>query len=305
VSRSTGPRAMTAEEYRLLRDVIHELCGLWFPDDGRVLLERRLTPRLEALGQPTWSDYYRYLRYHGDRKAELDELVDRVTTNETYFFREMYQLEALRDEILPEIREAAPRGRRLAIWSAGCSSGEEAYSVAILVRESGLFDGWDVRIFGNDVSRRVLAIARRGVYGPSSFRATDERTLRRWFREVDGKRQVADEVRAMVTFGQLSLLDPAALALVSEMDVVLCRNVLIYFDAEARRRAVQGFERKLRPGGYLLLGHSESLLTISTAFELVHLRRDMVYRKPGEGAAPAAAARGGAAAARRRGGAPR
>ncbi len=271
---------MSIEEFRLLRDLIYDYCGIYFQDESKYLVHRRLAARLETLGLHGFVDYYRYLRYDPGRKAELEEIVERVTTNETYFFREAYQLETLRDEILPDIHARRPRGRRLTLWSAGCATGEEAYSVAIIVLETGLFTDWDVRVFGNDISRRVLAVARKAAYGRSSFRATEERHLRRWFREVDGKYQVRDEVKALASFGHLNLLDDDMLSIVGDVDVVLCRNVLIYFDVAARKRAIASFHRKLMKGGYLLLGHSESLLNVSTAFELVHFKKDMVYRKP-------------------------
>jgi chemotaxis protein methyltransferase CheR len=271
---------MSIEEFRLLRDLIYEYCGIYFQDDAKYLVHRRLAPRLEALGQRSFVEYYRYLRYDPGRKGELEEIVERVTTNETYFFREQYQLDTLQQEILSEIHDRRPRGNRLTVWSAGCATGEEAYTVAILLLESGLFHDWEVRVFGNDISRRVLQVARKGAYGRSSFRATDERYLRRYFREVDGKDQVREEVKALTSFGQLNLLDQDMLSIVGDVDVVLCRNVLIYFDMEARKKTIAAFQRKLVRGGYLLLGHSESLLNISTAFELVHFRSAMVYRKP-------------------------
>jgi chemotaxis protein methyltransferase CheR len=271
---------MSLEEFRLLRDLIYDYCGIFFQDDSRNIVQRRLAPRLDTHGMRSYAEYHRFLRYDAGRKSELEEIVERVTTNETYFFRELYQLETLRDEIFPEIRDRHPRGKRMTIWSAGCASGEEAYTVAILVQESGLFADWDVRVFGNDISRRVLSVARKAAYGRSSFRVTDERYLRRYFREVEGKYQVRDEVKALVSFGHLNLLDEDMLSIIGDVDVVLCRNVLIYFDLEARKKAIASFHRKLLRGGYLLLGHSESLLNISTAFQLVHFKRDMVYRKP-------------------------
>jgi chemotaxis protein methyltransferase CheR len=213
------------------------------------------------------------------RRAELEELIERVTTNETYFFREQYQLDAFRFEILPELLDRQPRGRRLSIWSAGCSSGEEAYTIAMLILETGKFGGWDIRVFGSDISKRVLAAARKGVYGRASFRSTDPHLQRRWFREVDGKHQVRDEVRQLVSFGQINLVEDASV-LLGDVDVIFCRNVLIYFDQASRRRVIDTLYRKLNKGGYLLLGHSESLINLTTAFELVHLKNDMVYRKP-------------------------
>jgi chemotaxis protein methyltransferase CheR len=273
---------MNAEEFRLFRDLIYDHCGIFFQSDSAFLLHRRLLPRLEALSLADFTAYYRYLASASEerRRDEMEHLIERVTTNETYFFRESYQLDALAQEILPAIYRARPRGKRLTIWSAGCASGEEAYTIAIVLLEVGLFTDWEVRVFGNDISRRMLHIARKGQYGRSAFRATDPRLLRRYFREAEGKQQVRDEVRALVSFGQINLLDASMMTLVSEVDIIFCRNVLIYFDARSRRRVVEALHRKLVPGGYLLLGHSESLIQVTTAFELVHLKHDMVYRKP-------------------------
>jgi chemotaxis protein methyltransferase CheR len=273
-------RPLPREVFRLLRQSIYEYSGLFFDDDATFLVQRRLLPRLEALSLQDFSDYYRYLRAATPetRRGELEEIVERVTTNETYFFREGYQLAAFKDEILPAF--AASGKKRLTIWSAGCSSGEEAYTIAILLIESGLFVDWDVRIFGSDISRRVLQTARKGAYGRPSFRTTEPRVLRRYFREVDGRHQVRDEVRQLVSFGQINLFDEPMTAIVGEVDIIFCRNVLIYFNAESRRKVIDTLHRKLVKGGYLLLGHSESLINVTTAFELVHLKNDMVYRKP-------------------------
>jgi chemotaxis protein methyltransferase CheR len=137
-----------------------------------------------------------------------------------------------------------------------------------------------VRVFGSDISRRVLTTARKGLYGRASFRTTEPRILRRYFREVDGRHQVRDEVRQLVSFGQINLFDEPLTAIIGEVDIIFCRNVLIYFNHESRRRVIDNLHRKLLHGGYLLLGHSESLINVTTAFELVHLKNDMVYRKP-------------------------
>jgi chemotaxis protein methyltransferase CheR len=282
MSTALSERRLSPEVFRLLRDLIYDYCGIHFADDNAYIIQRRLQPRLDALSLLDYAEYYRYLRSCDDaaRKFELEEIVDRVTNNETYFFRESYQLEAFRDEILPELYRNKPRGRRLSVWSAGCASGEEAYTIAILILESGLFHDWEVRVFGNDISRRCLTVARKAHYGRSSFRATDERLLRRYFRESEGKQQVRDEVRALCSFGQINLIDEAMMRLVGDIDVVLCRNVLIYFDLASRKRVIENLRKKLVAGGYLLLGHSESLINLTTAFDLVHLKNDMVYRKP-------------------------
>jgi chemotaxis protein methyltransferase CheR len=282
MATAIGERRLPAEIFRLLRDLIYDYCGIFFAEDNAYIVHRRLQPRLEALALVDYAEYYRYLRScdPAARKLELEEIVDRVTTNETYFFRESYQLTAFRDEILPELHGKRPRGKRLSVWSAGCASGEEAYTIAILIQETALFDDWDVRVFGNDISRRCLQLARKGQYGRNSFRATDDKLLRRYFREVDGKQQVRDEVRSLVSFGQINLMDDQMMRLVGDVDVIFCRNVLIYFDLASRKKVIASLHKKLVKGGYLLLGHSESLINLSTAFDLVHLKNDMVYRKP-------------------------
>jgi chemotaxis protein methyltransferase CheR len=273
----------TLEALRLVRDFIYEQTGNRFADDALYLLRRRLEPRLAALSVPDFGAYHRYLRAatEGLRREELDEIADRVTTNETYFFRESYQLDALAGSILPQLAVARARTRRLSIWSAGCSTGEEVYTVAMLVLESGLFEGWDVRVFGSDLSRRVLKVARNAEYGASSFRVTEPERLARWFELAGTRHRVRADVRALCRFGQINLVDSDQASVLGEFDVALCRNVLIYFDGVSRKRVISTIERKLGTGGYLLLGHSESLAGLSQGFELVHLPSDMVYRRSG------------------------
>jgi chemotaxis protein methyltransferase CheR len=275
-----GPR-IRVEEFRLLRDLINRFCGIHFSDEAMFVVERRLRERLSSLSLEDFGQYYQYLRYHPDARAEIERAVDELTTNETYFFREDYQLRAFCEEVLPVLRRQAEEGgsRRITIWSAGCSTGEEVYTLAILIKEMGDFEGWDVRIFGNDISRRVLQKARRAVYAPSSFRTMPARYSRYFVETADG-RQVHPSVRAMCHFGHLNLLDRGRATVVGRVDAIFCRNVLIYFDAESRQRVIETFYERLIPGGFLLLGHSESLLNVSTAFELAHLSSDLVYRKP-------------------------
>lgn len=274
-----GP-PMTPEEFRLLREAIQEYCGLHFKDDVRYLLERRLAPRLELLGLQGWAEYHRHLRHDPSRRAELLAAAEALTTNETYLHREPHQLRAFAEEILPVLAQENARARRLRIWSAGCSTGEEVYTLAILLLRSGLFAGWDLEVLGTDISRRALAVARAGAYGPSAFRQPESAALRPWFRAEGGRWVVREEVRGLVGFGHQNLLDGAAPGLSAAVDAVFCRNVLIYFDLPDRRRVLEAFRRRLRPGGFLLLGHSESLLHVTADFELVHFRHDLVYRRP-------------------------
>jgi len=280
--RSSGeprPRLMS-EEFLLLRDVIYEHAGLSFDGDAMFLFDRRLGERVEALGLRSFNDYYKYLRFNARGPAELDEAIERLTTKETYFFRQEYQLRSFANELLPRLAQQNADSKRLCIWSAGCSTGEEVYTLAMLVRESDLFENWEVRLIGSDICKSSVAAARRGVYQTSSFRTTSTAMQARYFREdVDGM-HVVDQIRRLCHFGQLNLLDSGRASMVGRVDVVFCRNVLIYFDLRSRRRVIDTLLDRLLPGGYLLLGHSESLLNLSTAFELVHLREDLVYRKP-------------------------
>ncbi|HEY4157481.1 MAG TPA: protein-glutamate O-methyltransferase CheR [Polyangiaceae bacterium] len=280
--RASGePRArLSAEEFRLLRDLVYEYAGLSFEEEATFLFDRRLGERLEALSLPSFNAYYKYLRFNVRGPAEMEEVVERLTTKETYFFRQEYQLRSFSKELLPLLARRNDDSRRLCIWSAGSSTGEEAYTLAILVRESGLFADWDVRIVGSDICKGCVTTARRGVYQSNSFRTTPEGMRSRYFREASDGVHVSESVKQLCHFGQLNLLDSGRASMVGRVDVIFCRNVLIYFDLRSRRRVIDNLYERLLPGGYLLLGHSESLLNLSTAFELVHLREDLVYRKP-------------------------
>lgn len=275
-----GP-SLSLKEFRLIRDFINQFCGIYFADDSAYVVERRLRERLRDLGAEDFGEYYRYLQYHPKAERELEAAAEVLTTNETYFFREAYQLRAFTDEILPAVRaRSLTRGsRRLDVWSAGCSSGEEVFTIAMLVDASGLFDGWDVRVFGNDISRRVLSKARGATYGSASFRAMIPEYAK-YFIETDEGRQVHPRIRAMCHFGHLNLMNQRRAAIVGRVDVTFCRNVLIYFDDASRRKVLETIYQRLNRGGYLLLGHSESLLRSSTAFELTQLTTDIVYRRP-------------------------
>ena len=268
------------DEFRLLRDLVNGYAGIYFGDEALPILERRLKERLTALGISRFNEYYQFLKFSSGATSELDEAIDLLTTNETYFFREDYQLRAFRKEVLPVLAADAASRRRLSIWSAGCSTGEEVYTIAILIAESGLFNGWDVRVYGSDISRRCVAAARRGIYGASAFRAVGPEVKRAYFMDRADGSHVIDRIRQNCHFGHLNLMDTERIRVVGRVDAVFCRNVLIYFDQRSRKKVIDMFYERLIPGGFLFLGHSESLLNVSTAFELVHLSEDLVYRKP-------------------------
>ncbi len=279
-----GTPHLRPDEHRLLSELIRARLGLDLGVETRALLERRLGPRLAALGLSSFADYEMHLRFAQPGDDEWDHVTEILTVHETYFFRQPEQLRALSDELFPVLHERKANRRRLAIWSAACASGEEVYTLGILVRQSGLFVDWDVRIYGSDISKKCIATARRGVYGESAFRTVSAESLAPNVRRVEGKTpatyEVSSSVRGLCHFGQLNLVDPGPLAPIGHLDIILCRNLLIYFDERARRRAIELFYERLAPGGILVLGHAESLLHVSTDFELLHLQNDLVYNKP-------------------------
>jgi chemotaxis protein methyltransferase CheR len=272
--------SLKPEDFRILRDLISAKSGLAFGPETRLTLERRLRERLVALNLPSFPEYCHYLRFHPLAAREWDEAIELLTTNETYFFRESYQLKAFREEVLPMVEKTARSRRRLNIWSAGCSTGEEVYTLAIIALESKLFETSQVRIYGSDISKRCVAAARRGVYGAAAIRATPPEIKRQYFVEKEDGFHVIERVHGLCHFGQLNLLQDDKARLLGRQDAIFCRNVLIYLDGHARKKVIDIFHERLYPGGVLLLGHSESLLNVSTAFELLHLREDLVYRKP-------------------------
>jgi len=272
------------EEFRLIRDLINSYCGIFFEDGSRYIVERRLSRRVLSHHFKTFRDYYRFLRYDKRRDEELASIMDILTVNETYFFREINQLKAFSEEILPEVKAGKGRDRKLRVWSAGCSTGEEPYTIAMLILESRLLNGWDVEIVGSDINQRVLHVAREGIYRKNSFRTIDDYYVRKYFRsDGTGGQKIADEVKSLVNFSYLNLLDPFKVKFLGRFDVIFCRNVMIYFDHESRKKVINMFYERLNHAGYLLLGHAESLINLSTAFKLKHLMNDMVYQKPGAG----------------------
>ncbi len=266
--------------FRLLRDLIRDYCGIYFDDDSRYLLEKRLSRRVRNHHFSNFRDYYRFLLYDKNKDEELNSIIDILTVNETYFFREENQLKTFSEEILPELSKSKKNKRQLKIWSAGCSTGEEPYTIAMLIIEKGYFKGWDIEIFGSDINHRVLQIARNGIYKKNSFRNTDNFYIKKYFTEENEIFRISDIVKQYVNFSHLNLLDPVKTKIVGIMDVIFCRNVLIYFDKQSRKKVIDMFYERLVEGGYLLLGHAESLINLSTAFTLKHFKHDMVYQKP-------------------------
>jgi len=273
---------MTDAQFRMFAELLRQRCGLHFSSDSRFLLEKRVARRVRELDLQSFSAYHYEVRSGSSGDSEFARLVDELTTNETYFFRERSQLRALVGEIIPEalLRRRTGAHGPVSIWSAGCSSGEEPYSIVMLALEAELRPGVDFRVYAADISRTMLRRARRGVYRATSFRETEDILRHRYFVEKDGAWRITDDVKKHVDFIHLNLVNRSKIALLASMDVILCRNVIIYFDAATKKEVIGTFYEKLRPGGHLLLGHAESLINLSSAFELRHLREDLVYRRP-------------------------
>ncbi len=271
---------MDESTFLRLRDLIYQASGLYFDQRNQATLEHRLRPRINALHLGSFEQYYLYLQFDRERRDELQHALDAVAVHETYFFREQRALRAFGEEILGEMARRNRSTRTLRVWSAGCSTGEEAYTLAILILESGLFDGWKIELAASDLSQRVIALARAGRYRASSFRTMDEERRARYFTEQpDGTWLIDEQLRVMVNFGCFNLADSRRFNIYYDLDVIFCRNVMLYFDTAARRRTVAGFHQQLRDGGYLILGASESLVTLNAPFRLAHLQNDLVYQK--------------------------
>jgi chemotaxis protein methyltransferase CheR len=267
------------EIFRFLRDMFYQHCGVYFDDQSKYFVEGRLQNSLQRLQFDNFKDYYYFLKYDRRSQEEFSNVIDLLTIHETYFFREDQQLKAFTDEILPELLTIRASSKSLRIWSAGCSTGEEPYTLSMLIMENGAFKDWRIEIFASDISHLVLQTARRGIYTGSSLRVMNPYHLSKYFHKAEHGYRIDDPVKKNVTFLHLNLLDTDKMVFINSLDIIFCRNVIIYFDQDAKKKIIATFNQKLNPGGYLLLGHSESLINLSTAFSLRHLKHDMVYQK--------------------------
>ncbi|MCG6919483.1 MAG: protein-glutamate O-methyltransferase CheR [Acidobacteria bacterium] len=276
---------LSEEEFRLLRDLVHEQFGLYFDGTQKESLRSRLAPRLALLGLLSFEDYYRYLRFAPERATEQQRMVSHLTNNETYFFREQPQLDVFASTVLPSLKESrAQRAQRtLNLVSVGCSTGEEALTLGMILFDSGqFFWGWDVKVTGLDVDEAALEKASRGIYHRNSLRAVTKSQLDRHFAPDRSGVRVKDSIRKLVSFRPGNLLDPASYDGLAPLDAIFCRNVLIYFSDQAIERAIRLFHDVLVPGGYLFLGHAESLARVSSAFTPVRFQGAIVYKKQEE-----------------------
>jgi chemotaxis protein methyltransferase CheR len=274
---------LSEEEFRLLRDFVHERFGLYFDDTQRASLRSRLAGRLQSLDLPSFEDYYHYLRFAPQRAEELSRMISHLTNNETYFFREAAQLGVFADQVLRALKDKKSRSgdRVLRILSAGCSTGEEAHSLAMLVYDSGqFFWNWQVHIYGLDVDAEALEKASKASYQHNSFRALSQALLEKHFVKQGATATVKELLRRMLQLRLGNILDPASYVGMGPLDVIFCRNVLIYFSDAAILRAVRLFESVLAPGGYLMLGHAESLARVTSRFTPIRFPGAMIYQKP-------------------------
>jgi len=266
-----------------IRDLVYRVAGIFQPDNKLRLLEDRCSKRMEVLGVTALRDYYDCLTVKPIRQAEMVALLNEITIGETCFFRNQPQLDALRDVVLTRILEARSKlpVRNLRLWSAGCSTGEEPYTLSMMLLEetNARLKGWNFEILATDLNERSIAHAKHGIYGDYSTRNIPQYYRQKYFMARGEGLQVVPDVKAKVNFNRVNLLDAARIAFMKGVDLVLCCNVLIYFDVSSKRQVIQHFYNNLLPHGYLFLGHSESLYGVSDDFRLVHLPSATAYVK--------------------------
>lgn len=273
------------DEFIQLRDFIYDKSGIYVDVKRKYLFESRFSKRLNELGLSSFSDYIKFLKYDMKKTEELPKLFELVTTNETSFYRDLKQLEAFRDNVLKEkLDEQRKKGKlELHLWSAGCSSGEEPYTLSILLHEvlRQEVSRWNISITAVDLSGAMIQRAQKGVYGEYAFKTTPEAIRTRYFTKDPGGWKIKPEVMKLVKFQQMNLNDTLSLKRIQRSQIVFCRNVIIYFDEAMKRKVVGSFYDNLMPGGYLMLGHSETLHKISQTFKPIYHPGTIAYKKEG------------------------
>jgi chemotaxis protein methyltransferase CheR len=274
---------LALKDFATIRDEVYRKLGLYFEDSKVYFIQKRIEKRMETLAVASFADYGFLLRFGDKEGKEMQALANLITTNETYMFREFEQLQAFADHCLPMIlksREAA-NDRTLRIWSAGCSSGEEPYTLAIILKEvMHDFRSWDIKIKATDIDQVRLEMARRAVYEERSVHEIPPEYFDRHITRLPaGFFAIKPETAKLVELEHLNLNDRLAMRNMRQFDFIFCRNVLIYFDDASRKAVVDHFYNALKPGGFIFLGHSESIGRISTAFKLLRVGQHLVYRK--------------------------
>jgi len=274
---------LSQETFCQLRDIIYSKCGIFFADTKKYLLETRLSRRIEENNLKSFEDYYYYLTYDRDREKEMVNVLNCIVTNETSFFRDMPQLEAFQKGVVPLVVEDKTKKaaqKVLKVWSAASSTGEEPYTLAMMLMENGLqARGWALELLGTDISDIVLRTATVGAYEKYSLRNTPELYMKKYFAASGDNYTVQKKVQDLVRFRKLNLVDSSETRMVRGMDIIFCRNVLIYFDDASKKKAVSHLYDSLNPGGYLFVGFSETLHNITRLFKPVSIERLVVYQK--------------------------
>jgi chemotaxis protein methyltransferase CheR len=271
---------LTEHELSEIRMLIEERTAICFDESRQRFFSTRVHEHLQAKNFRSGTELLRAAR---QSNVEYESLLERLLTQQTSFFRYPGVYEAFEKRVLPElhVKKFWRNPRTLRVWSAGCSTGEEPYSIAITIADAVPYaDAWNVEVLATDVGRNALKHAERGVYAGRSVASVSEEQLASYFTRVADGYQLKPRLRQMVTFTQMNL---ASAVYISRMDVIFCMNVLIYFSAEHRRRLVQRFYETLEPGGYLFLGHSESISNMSVKFQAIVLNDCILYRKPAAG----------------------
>lgn len=286
VKATVSPQSNPADPiYLKIRDLIYTISGIYHSQEKLYLLTSRCARRMLAVGAATPSEYLEHLTMRGNRTAELRLLLNEITIGETYMFRHPAQLDALRNVVIPQILEVKNFVglKRIRFWCAGCSTGEEPHTLAMFLLEEKekLLAGWSVDILATDLNDNSLEAARAGIYGEYALRNTTPILRRKYFNDVgDKKLQANDLLKSQIRFDRLNLSDDSKMVFQKGIDVIFCCNVLIYFDLASKRRVVQHFFSDLLPGGYLFLGHAESLYQVDDSFRLVHFPGTTGYCKP-------------------------
>ncbi len=277
----SGIFTITDKEFSAFQHLILNEAGISLGDAKRPLVCSRLGRRLRHLGLQTFSQYLDYLMTRDPAGQERLTMINCITTNKTDFFREAHHFDFLREQVLPQLRQQALYGapRRLRVWSAGCSSGEEPFSIAITVREVfGALSGWDVKILASDIDTETLKIGEAGVYPVQKLDNVPEAFRQRYFLRGTGERagcvKTRPEIRDLIAFRRINLTEESW-PIQTRFDVVFCRNVIIYFSRETQKRLFERVAGYLAPGGYLMVGHSENLHWLSDLFVPV---RGTIYR---------------------------
>ncbi|HVI33865.1 protein-glutamate O-methyltransferase CheR [Phenylobacterium sp.] len=276
------PEPVTEEEFRRLCDFLYRRTGMVFTETKRYYVQRRVTERMAATGATSFPSYFARLR--SDLRGEVEQFINAFTVNETYFYREDHQLRCLSSDLLPERVRDKRRGDPVRIWSVPCSTGEEPYSLAIWLLENWSdVDTWDIEIVGSDIDTRALQAAEAGEFGKRALMRLPPEIVERYFELIGEDRwRIIDDLRGSVRFTAVNLVDPEETRPHGRFDVIFCRNVLIYFDEASRRLAAENLYENLLPGGFICLGHTESMSRISPLFEVSRYADAIVYRRPRE-----------------------